>query len=357
MLKSAKPGMALCQSLLEAARLPAGQQLGYRLDVQWVFRQRLLDWLQEQGVPLEGRWFDCTRLKYGAAQTWPGNMAPPPPSDSWGNFYEPDPVKSSHYVDGDYSYTAVRWSEFYQNARDQQVGSFDPALYVDADAPLQIGNFAAVVARPPGGHVCSLPAPLGYHTRFEAAYNKASSVQGWLGVCLMPQQLPADFVQAVRALPKITAPCARPVMYIYGYSKFMLYYGKPDDDEQELRQQMGFAPKGKPVSEEILYRNIAQIFEGESIKRRYRPPEMQGLELDIFLPGRRLAFEYQGQQHFREVKHWHGAEGFQAQQRRDARKRSLCKKLGYTLVLLDYKDNLRREALVRLLRSKRLLSV
>lgn len=113
--------------------------------------------------------------------------------------------------------------------------------------------------------------------------------------------------------------------------KVAAHYGKPGDDAANLRQTLGFAPKGKPVSEEILYRSVCEIFGAQTVRRRYRGHELQGLELDIWVPDLRLGFEYQGEQHTKHVKLWHGEDGLQLQQERDARKKRLCKQLGYRI--------------------------
>ena len=58
------------------------------------------------------------------------------------------------------------------------------------------------------------------------------------------------------------------------------------------------------------------------------------MELDIFLPKEQLAFEYQGEQHFRDVYHlgtpWH------QQRQRDEEKRKACKENEITLIEVPY---------------------
>lgn len=62
-----------------------------------------------------------------------------------------------------------------------------------------------------------------------------------------------------------------------------------------------------------------------------------GMELDGYCEALCLAFEYQGQQHYRHVRYFHRTlEDFIWQQQRDAEKRSLCKANGVTLIEVPY---------------------
>ena len=62
--------------------------------------------------------------------------------------------------------------------------------------------------------------------------------------------------------------------------------------------------------------------------------------LDIYVPHIRLGLEYQGIQHFQAVKHWGGKEKLKIQQEHDARKKSLCDKLGIALIYFDYTEEI-----------------
>lgn len=97
------------------------------------------------------------------------------------------------------------------------------------------------------------------------------------------------------------------------------------------------------VSETQLYQIICGLFPGEQVLRRHRPDWMEGLELDLFLPGRGLAVEYQGQQHFYPVKVWGGEQALAQVQARDARKVDLCRQAGVRLVTVDFTEPLTEE--------------
>ena len=100
------------------------------------------------------------------------------------------------------------------------------------------------------------------------------------------------------------------------------------------------------VSETQLYRIICQLFPGEQVLRHHRPDWMEGLELDVYVPGRRLALEYQGQQHFHPIKAWGGEEALVQLQGRDARKAEICREVGVHLVTIDYTEPLTDEHVV-----------
>ena len=60
------------------------------------------------------------------------------------------------------------------------------------------------------------------------------------------------------------------------------------------------------------------------------------MELDVFVPSERLAFEYQGRQHYMSVEAWGGEETLERRIERDAEKRSLCSSHGIRLVEVPF---------------------
>jgi hypothetical protein len=97
------------------------------------------------------------------------------------------------------------------------------------------------------------------------------------------------------------------------------------------------------VSETQLYHLIGRIFPGEQVLRHHRPDWLEGLELDVYLPGRRLAVEYQGQQHFHPIKVWGGEAALQQLQARDARKAAICRQARVDLITVDCTEPLTEE--------------
>jgi len=106
--------------------------------------------------------------------------------------------------------------------------------------------------------------------------------------------------------------------------------------ENITRKDFGFAKIGDGwISETILFNLVQQIFPNENILRHFRPEWLNKLELDIYLPDRSLAFEYQGLQHFKPMKIFGGQIAFNKLIERDRIKKELCK--GYNIRLIEIK--------------------
>lgn len=108
-----------------------------------------------------------------------------------------------------------------------------------------------------------------------------------------------------------------------------------------VRAEFGHRPVGEAwVKETELYRVICRLFPGEEVLFHHRPEWLDGLELDIFLPGRALAVEFQGEQHYRPIKPWGGEAALLQLQARDAKKVRLCASAGVHLVHVAYSEPL-----------------
>lgn len=111
--------------------------------------------------------------------------------------------------------------------------------------------------------------------------------------------------------------------------------------ENETRMEFGIRKIGEAwVSENILFQIIIRLFSNHECLRHYRPPWLEGLELDIFIPTPKIAFEYQGQQHFHPIEHWGGRASLDFLKQRDARKAKLCRLHGILLIPIDYTEPL-----------------
>lgn len=122
--------------------------------------------------------------------------------------------------------------------------------------------------------------------------------------------------------------------------------------ENSTREEFGLRRVGDTwISESILFKLVSRLFGDQEILRHHRPEWLDGLELDIFLPGRRLAFEYQGQQHFFPITAWGGKSGLTNLRARDRKKRQLCERLGIQLVAIDFTEPLTEEHIMARLRE------
>lgn len=111
--------------------------------------------------------------------------------------------------------------------------------------------------------------------------------------------------------------------------------------ENELRERFGFPKIGqKWLTEIALYKMIKLIFSDREVIHHYRGSELQGLELDIWIPSLRLGIEYQGIQHYKVVEHWGGQEGLDMRIANDKKKKKLCTELNYVLVEFNHTETL-----------------
>ena len=109
--------------------------------------------------------------------------------------------------------------------------------------------------------------------------------------------------------------------------------------ENTFREESGIPKIGEGwVSETNLYYKIREAFPEEKIVHHGRPDWLGKQHLDIYLPERNIALEYQGAQHFEPVEYFGGVEAFKKQQRRDEIKQKLCKENNCILIYVypDY---------------------
>ena len=117
-----------------------------------------------------------------------------------------------------------------------------------------------------------------------------------------------------------------------------------------VRADFGIKPVGFGwVSESLLYNTVCSLCPNEEVVFHYRPDWLEGLELDIFLPERRIGIEYQGQQHYIPVEHWGGEKALKAQKERDKKKARLCKANGVLLRTVTYKEDITPELVAELI--------
>ena len=127
-----------------------------------------------------------------------------------------------------------------------------------------------------------------------------------------------------------------------------IHYGKQTFEgaefrhiENMLRERFGYPKVGQQwVKETILFKMVCELFPSYKVVHHYRGTELEGLELDVWLPELRLGIEYQGEQHYKIVKPWGGKRGLEKRIANDKKKRALCRRLGYRLVEIRYSEEL-----------------
>lgn len=109
--------------------------------------------------------------------------------------------------------------------------------------------------------------------------------------------------------------------------------------EEKVTRRKEFASKG----EQKLYDIIKELYPEEKVKIHDSPDWLGGNQhIDIHLPKRRIAIEYQGKQHFEPVEYYGGKKGFWRQQKLDERKRKRCKSQGVSLIYFNYDETITR---------------
>lgn len=85
--------------------------------------------------------------------------------------------------------------------------------------------------------------------------------------------------------------------------------------------------------EGYLSKELYTRFGQYSIRQNYRPDWMEGLELDFYIDELKIAAEVQGEQHYGFVEYFHRTpENFEAQKKRDDKKKIICRSNSVRLV-------------------------
>ena len=338
-----------CQLLLNALDVPERVRINYAAELRSLFQLKLEAQVAALGVPLK---LSIPRLLSKSKADIIGYA---PFFDPHGNPHDAG-FCFAYGVDG-YSFLALNYRHDIQGNR--------PDAFVQAQNPLLLGNFGVGIDAPASGLLIEPPPEIAVAGIFEAASSKKSSITGWLGARYHAPNCRPDVVARLSAieLSESISGATKPPIHFLGASEFVRMLADLGHDtldimldgeerEARLRAEMGFPPKGKPIREHILYETLCSIFGRGQVVRHYRGKELQGLELDAWIPELRLAFEYQGEQHHERLRHWQKTpEVFLAQQERDRRKARLCQQLGTRLVYLDAGDSLDRISLLLKLRN------
>jgi len=121
--------------------------------------------------------------------------------------------------------------------------------------------------------------------------------------------------------------------------------------EDAARLAVGLPRIGqKWISETMLFRIVRSLVAPREVIHHYRGQELQGQEIDIWVPSLKLAVEYHGMQHFRPVAMFGGEKGLAATRERDKRKQALLKALGYNLIEFAYDQQFSEDSVLEKLK-------
>lgn len=114
--------------------------------------------------------------------------------------------------------------------------------------------------------------------------------------------------------------------------------------ENLLREKHGLPRIGEGwISEMTLFNLVASVF--PDTQHHVSPPWLKPQHLDIFVPSKSLAIEYQGKQHYEPIEFFGGEDSFQQLKKLDALKLKKCKSKGVYLILWKYDEPITPEML------------
>lgn len=107
-------------------------------------------------------------------------------------------------------------------------------------------------------------------------------------------------------------------------------------------------PKSRWRQEELMVKCVSSVFGPMSVLTQFSPFFLGSQSYDAYVKGQDIAFEYQGEQHFRPIAFFGGEEAFAHRVELDERKRRLSAQNGVKLIYVNYWE----EITVDLIREK-----
>jgi hypothetical protein len=118
--------------------------------------------------------------------------------------------------------------------------------------------------------------------------------------------------------------------------------------ENELRKKHELPNVGEGwIQETILFHKIQSALPNIDVIHQGCLPWLGNQRLDIWIPGRKAAVEYNGKQHYEAVDFFGGLEGLRKQRELDEQKAALCAENGVRLFIVRYDDDM-DEAVLRI---------
>lgn len=139
------------------------------------------------------------------------------------------------------------------------------------------------------------------------------------------------------------------------------YWAKLMEKENQKRKELGLPLVGEGFMREMeMIAYLKRLFPSQELVIHDRRT-LGGLELDAHLPQLKLAFEYQGEQHFDGYLSWglfvQTQEQMEALKWRDNRKIELCKEKGIYLVHINYNEELSEQLILSKIKELNIISI
>jgi hypothetical protein len=111
--------------------------------------------------------------------------------------------------------------------------------------------------------------------------------------------------------------------------------------ENEIRRNVGLPDVGEGyIQEAILFLKMQSAFPDDEVISHGKPAWLGEQHLDIWIPSRQIAIEYNGEQHYEAIDFFGGYEGLRKQHELDSRKAVLCDKNGARLFVVRYDEDI-----------------
>jgi hypothetical protein len=121
--------------------------------------------------------------------------------------------------------------------------------------------------------------------------------------------------------------------------------------EDAARLAVGYTLIGqKWISETTLYRTVRSLLAPRIVIQHFQGKELDGQEIDVWVPSLKLAIEYHGPQHTQSLRAWGGEAALTAAKGRDERKRRKLSELGYYLVEFQHDEQFTEETVLERIR-------
>jgi very-short-patch-repair endonuclease len=121
--------------------------------------------------------------------------------------------------------------------------------------------------------------------------------------------------------------------------------------ENAARLAVGYPLIGqKWISETALFRTVRSLLAPRLVCQHYQGKELDGQEIDVWVPSLKLAIEYHGHQHFQALSVWGGQAALDAAKERDERKRKKLTELGYHLLEFQHDEQFTEETVLERIR-------
>ena len=101
----------------------------------------------------------------------------------------------------------------------------------------------------------------------------------------------------------------------------------------------------KKVNETILYKFIKDIYPDTVLQ--YRNKFLKNQSLDIYIPSKKIAVEYNGEQHYKSIEYFGGVEKFIKQKELDKQKQKICSENGIKLIIWKYDEPLTEDEVIK----------